>query len=105
MDDSADMTATDLAGAAKALKEALGKLETSMDPMLSRFTSLSGQAQEAALLSEDRVKLAAQLDEALEARQAREAEFEALSRQTRQELDATIATLQQALSSQGASHG
>lgn len=105
MDDSADMTATDLAGAAKALNEALGKLESSLDPMLSRFESLSAQAKEAELLSDDRVKLAAQLDEVLEARRVREAEFEALSRQTRDELDATITTLQQVLAPQGASHG
>lgn len=58
MDDSADMTTTDLAGAAKALSEALGQLESSLDPMLGSFETLQGQAREAELLSEDRVKLA-----------------------------------------------
>lgn len=105
MDDSADMSKTDLAGAAEALSHSLRQLESSLDPMLASVKSLTGQAREAEALSEDRVKLAAKLDEALEARKVREAEFETLSRQTREELDATIAALQQALSSQGGSDG
>lgn len=105
MNDSADMTQTDLADATKALNTALGKLEASLDPVVSQFEKLTSQAKEAELLSEDRVKLAAQLDEALEARRVREAEFEALSRQTREELDATIAALQHALAPQGGSNG
>ena len=105
MDDSADMKKTDLAGAAEALSASLRKLESSLDPMLSSVKKLKGQAREAEAMSEDRAKLAAKLDEALEARRVRESEFEQLSRQTREELDATITALQQALSAQGGSDG
>lgn len=105
MNDSADMTKTDIAGAAEALSDSLRQLESSLDPVLASVKTLKSQAREAEVLSEDRVKLAAKLDEALEARKVREAEFETLSRQTREELDATITALQQALASQGGSDG
>ena len=105
MNDSADMTKTDIAGAAEALSDSLRQLESSLDPVLASVKTLNGQAREAEVLSEDRVKLAAKLDEALEARKVREADFETLSRQTREELDATITALQHALASQGGSDG
>lgn len=97
MNDSADMKQTSLKDAALALQSAVMALEKSLDPMLGKLASLETKAREAEVFSEDRVKLAAQLDEALEARRLREAEFETLSKQTREELDMTIAALQQVL--------
>lgn len=97
MNYSADMKQTSLKDAALALQSAVIALEKSLDPMLGKMAQLKTKASEADVFSEDRVKLAAQLDEALEARRLREAEFEALSKQTRAELDMTIAALQQAL--------
>lgn len=97
MNDSADMKQTSLKDAALALQSAVMALEKSLDPMLGKLASLETKAREADVFSEDRVKLAAQLDEALEARRLREAEFETLSKQTREELDMTIAALQQVL--------
>lgn len=100
MNDSADMKRTSLADAAKALQHALKSLETSLDPMLSRLERLETKAKEAEGFSEDRARLASELDAALEARQARESEFESLSKRTREELDLTIAALKDVLSSQ-----
>jgi hypothetical protein len=97
MNDSADMKQTSLKDAALALQSAVIALEKSLDPMLGKMSQLKTKASEADVFSEDRVKLAAQLDEALEARRLRESEFEALSKQTRAELDMTIAALQHAL--------
>lgn len=104
MIDSADMKQTRLSDAADALQKALAALEHAFDPMLARHAELSTKAREAEGFSEDRTRLAGQLDEALEARKVREQEFEALSQQTRAELDATIQTLQQVLSG-GAENG
>ena len=97
MNDSADMKQTSLKDAALALQTAIAALEQSLDPMLGKLARLETKARESESFSEDRVRLAAQLDEALEARRLREAEFETLSKQTRRELDMTIAALQQAL--------
>jgi hypothetical protein len=98
MNDSADMKQTSLKDAALALKAAVSALEESLDPLIVNHAKLKTQAREAESFSEDRVKLAAQLDDALESRKVREAEFESLSKQTREELDATIEVLQQVLS-------
>lgn len=97
MNDSADMKQPTLRDAALALQSAIASLETSLDPMVGKLAHLETKAREAEGLSEDRVRLAGQLDEALEARRLREVEFAALSKQTRAELDMTIAALQQAL--------
>lgn len=97
MNDSADMKQATLKDAALALQTAVAALEKSLDPMLGKLARLETTAREAEGFSEDRVRLAAELDEALEARRVREAEFETLSKQTRAELDLTIAALQQAL--------
>lgn len=97
MNDSADIKRPTLKEAAHALQSAVASLETALDPLVSRFAQLETKAREADAFSEDRVRLAGQLDEALEARRRREAEFETLSKQTREELDMTIAALQQAL--------
>jgi low affinity Fe/Cu permease len=101
MNDSADMKQARLADAANALQSALGALEKALDPMLVRLESLETKARESEGLSEDRAKLAAQLDEALEARRQREAEFEALSKQTRNELDQTIQALKEVMAGSG----
>lgn len=93
MNDSADMKQPGLKEAADALQAALGALEKALDPMLARLDALQTKARESEGLSEDRAKLAAKLDEALEARRQREAEFQALSEQTRNELDQTIRAL------------
>lgn len=97
MNDSADMKQATLKEAALALQTALAALETSLDPMMRKLAQLETKAREAEGFSEDRVRLAAELDDALDARRLREAEFDALSKQTRAELDMTIAALQQAL--------
>lgn len=97
MNDSADMKQATLKDAALALQTALAALETSIDPMVRKFAQLETKARESDGFSEDRVRLAAQLDEALDARRIRETEFNALSKQTRTELDMAIAALQQAL--------
>lgn len=97
MNDSADMKHVTLKDAALALQTAVAALEKSLDPMLGKLASLETKAREAEGFSEDRARLAAELDDALEARRVREAEFDALSKQTRAELDMTIAALQQAL--------
>ncbi|GHA85977.1 hypothetical protein GCM10009069_06480 [Algimonas arctica] len=97
MNDSADMKQPTLKDAALALQTAVAALEKSLDPMLGKLAQLETKAREAEGFSEDRVRMAAELDEALEARRRREAEFDTLSKQTRAELDMTIAALQQAL--------
>lgn len=102
MNDSADMKRAGLADAADSLQRALGALEKALDPMIARLDALETKARESEGLSEDRAKLAAQLDEALEARRQREAEFQALSEQTRTELDQTIRALRDVMSEDGA---
>jgi uncharacterized protein YdeI (YjbR/CyaY-like superfamily) len=97
MNDSADMKQATLKDAALALQTALAALETSLDPMVRKLAQLETKARESESFSEDRTRLAAELDEALDARRVREAEFEALSKQTRAELDMAIAALQDAL--------
>jgi predicted nucleic acid-binding Zn-ribbon protein len=97
MNDSADMKSTTLTEAAQRLNQALESLEDALDPLVTRYAKLQTQAKEAESFSQDRIKLAAQLDEALEARQKREAEFQTLSAQTREEIDLTIQALKDAL--------
>lgn len=101
MNDSADMKTTGLSDAASALQSALSALEGALDHMLARLDQLETKAKETEGFTEDRARLAAELDTALEARQQREAEFETLSKRTREELDLTIAALKDALSEVG----
>ncbi|MEM7727960.1 MAG: DUF4164 family protein [Pseudomonadota bacterium] len=106
MTDSADMdsrSGTDVAAAARALSAALDGLDAALGPVLAKTARLETRMREADAMTEDRGRLAAQLDEALEARRLREAEFEDLSRQTREEIDLTIQALKQAMSSQATS--
>ena len=98
MNDSADMKQTRLADASEALRSAIASLEHALGPLVDEHVKLKTKARETEGFAEDRTKLAAKLDDALEARRVREAEFETLSRQTREELDATIEVLQQVLS-------
>ncbi|MGB3456262.1 MAG: DUF4164 family protein [Litorimonas sp.] len=95
------MSPATLSKAAEALDAALARLDASLGPVLSEVAQLRNAARETQGLAEDRTRLAAQLDDALEAARLKEAEFDRLSKQTREELDATIQTLQQALSSKG----
>ena len=92
-------------GAADRLAAALGHLEGALDPILARLSRAETRLTEAEGFSEDRARMASELDEAkadadaMRARlSAREEEFAALSNETRQELDATIATLRDVLS-------
>lgn len=94
------MTETRLKDAALALQTALAALEQSLDPLLSRLARSEQKAQEADAFGEDRARLAQQLDDALEAKRVRDAEFKTLSEQTREELDLTIATLKDVLGGQ-----
>ena len=97
MNDRTEMKQVSLKEAASALQSALSALEKSLNPMLNRLVQLETKAREAEGFSEDRTRLAGELDDALEARRLREAEFEALSKQTRAELDLTIHALKAAL--------
>ncbi|WP_298914840.1 hypothetical protein [uncultured Algimonas sp.] len=104
MTDSANKKAG-LDQAARALADALGALETALDPVLAKLARQDTQLREADGFGDDRAKLAAQLDEALETRRQREEEFQALSKQTREELDLTIQVLQQALKDKDSGNG
>ena len=92
-------------GAADRLASALGALEGALDPVLARLARAESALAETQGFGEDRAALASELDAAkadtqeLESRlKVREEEFAALSSETRQELDATIATLRDVLS-------
>lgn len=99
MSDNADMKS-----AQQALQTALKSLEGSLSPILSRLNTLETEAKEAGDFSEDRAKLAAELDAAKtdtlkkEAHfQQREAEFMSLASETTEELDRVIAQVRGAL--------
>jgi len=90
----------DMNEAAKALQTALSKLEGSLSSLLSKVSRLEKAEQDGQAFSEDRARLASELDLAKsqnEQHQAREAEFSALAAQTTQELDRVIADVQRAL--------
>ena len=95
---------TSVKGAADRLAAALGTLESALDPVLARLSRAETRLSETEGFGEDRARMAEELDaakadaEGLQARlKAREDEFAALSSETRQELDATIATLRDVL--------
>ena len=102
MTDSADINT-----AAKRLQTALPTLEGSVSPLLSKVIRLEQAATDSEAFSEDRARLASELDvaksenEQFAAReqqyQSREAEFNRLASETTQELDRVIADVQRAL--------
>lgn len=95
MTDSADMNQ-----AAKQLQTALSKLEGSLSPLLSKVSRLEKTAQDAQAFTEDRSRLASELDLAKsqnEQLMARDAEFNRLADATTQEIDRVIADVQRAL--------
>ncbi|MEP1231086.1 MAG: DUF4164 family protein [Litorimonas sp.] len=95
MTDSADM-----ANAAKRLERALAGLEGSLSPLLSKVARLEKTAVDSQAFTEDRSRLATELDVAKsqnEKYMAREAEFNRLADVTTQELDRVIADVQRAL--------
>jgi len=95
MTDSADMTE-----AAKRLQTALASLEGSLSPLLAKVSRLEKTAGDAQAFSEDRARLASELDLAKSENAkylSREAEFARLADTTTQELDRVIADVERAL--------
>ena len=95
MNDSADIKM-----AANRLQQALRTLEGSLNPLLERVSRLESSARETETLKQDRVSMAADLDNAKAREQsfaAREAEFNALADETTQELDRVIRQVRGAL--------
>ena len=116
MNDSADIKL-----AADRLGDAIGSLETTLGPMLSRITKLEKMASESQNFEADRAELARQLDQSesravdFEAREsefqerekafaekesafeARETEIAELAAETRRELDHVISQVRAAL--------
>lgn len=94
----------DIKTAQQKLQKALKSLEGSLTPLLSRIDSLEAQASEAGAFSEDRSRLASELDlaqanlsEAQTKFKAREQEFESLADETTKELDRVIKQVRAAL--------
>ena len=107
MTDSADMKA-----AAESLDAALRSLEDQLGGFLNQITSLKGAIKDAERFGEDRVRLAAQLDETtanLQARERefaeREAAFKAVASATTQELDHASSQGRDAIKNKGVAHG
>lgn len=99
MNDSADIKA-----AADSLNAALEKLEQAISPVLSNYKDLKVQSRESESFSQDRARLAAELDNAkaeqekiLSGVNLREKELDALANETTQELDRVIRHVQVAL--------
>jgi|GEM_PF-1098138 len=99
MNDSADIKT-----AAQSLQYALTKLEEAIDPFLSRYSQLKEDSSESESFSQDRARLASELDdvksekEDLEKRMAaREKEFAAVAQDSTQEINSVIKTVQVAL--------
>lgn len=100
MNDSADIKF-----AADKLNKALKSLEDALGPMVKKMGQLEGVAKDSEAFSEDRARLAAELDAAKAEAQEREAafksretEFNALAGETAQELDRVIGVVRMALS-------
>jgi uncharacterized protein involved in exopolysaccharide biosynthesis len=105
MNDSADMKSAEA-----ELDRAVDSLEVSIDALLSRMRKLETGAQDSDAFRQDRVKLAAQLDEmaadaqaAKDRLAAREAEFTKLTQDSEAELDRVMTVVRGAL--QNASGG
>jgi len=99
MTDSADIKL-----AAQSLQAALKKLEGAIDPFLNRYSQLQAESTESESFSQDRARLASQLDdiksekEDLEKKVAsREKEFAAVAAESTQEINSVIKTVQVAL--------
>lgn len=109
MNDSADIKS-----AADRLRDSLRTLETALDPLMQKITTLEKQAAEAGDFDTDRAALARDLDAAVAreaelkereaelqerdlAYQTREKEFELLAGDTTRELDRVIEQVQVAL--------
>ena len=99
MNDSADMKS-----AAQSLQLALTKLEGALDPLMRNVHQLKAEATESEGFSQDRARLASELDNAkAEAEDlqkkmvAREKEFASLAEESTQELNSVIKTVQIAM--------
>ncbi len=99
MNDSADIKA-----AAQSLQSALSKLEGAIDPLLGKMGTLKAQTAESEGFSQDRARLAAELDnakadkESVESQmQQREKDLEALATETSQEIEMVMRHVQSAL--------
>lgn len=96
-----------VAQAAGRLQDALKSLEGALSPMANRLQALEAGHEDSEMLSQDRARLARELDEAKaanvdHAKQAKqwagqEKEFSALAGETMAELDAVIRQVQHAL--------
>jgi len=90
--------------AADRLHRALKTLENSLGPMIDKVSALEQQSIDAQSFKDDRVRLAAQLDEATareEGFKQREAEFRKLADETTLTLDSVISQVVQALGEGG----
>lgn len=94
----------DIKTAQQKLQKAIKNLEGSISPLLSRIDSLESQVNEAGAFSEDRSRLASELDlakanlsEATTKFKTREQEFESLADETTKELDRVIKQVRAAL--------
>lgn len=99
MNDSADIKT-----AAQSLQSALKKLEEAIDPFLSNFAQLKCESTESESFTQDRARLASELDdvksenEDLERKLAsREKEFASLAKESTQEINSVIKSVQVAL--------
>jgi len=99
MTDSADIKS-----AKQALEKAVDSLEAGLGEILSKMKTLEASANDSEVFKEDRVKLAAQLDEmAADAESAktrlsdRETEFSKLTRDSEAELDRVMRVIRGAL--------
>lgn len=99
MSDSADIKM-----AAQSLQSALKTLEGAIDPFLSKYSRLKAESTESESFSQDRARLASELDdvksekEDLEKKVAsREKEFASVAAESTQEINSVIKTVQTAL--------
>lgn len=100
-----------VAEAANRLQDALRALEGALTPMADRLGKLEKASADSEAFTQDRARLARQLDESKARQQeledgnqrllARENEFKALADETMQELDAVISQVRHALSDGG----
>ena len=93
MNDSADITK-----ASERLNNALSNLVNSLNPILDRVSRLETAVNEGQQFTEDRARLAQELDEtkaSLASTEAREGSINALAQETRRALDETIRDVQQ----------
>lgn len=109
--DSPQNSQLSVADAANRLQDALKSLEGALTPMANRLAKLEKASIDSEAFTEDRARLARELDESKARQQelevgnqrliARENEFKALADETMQELDAVISQVRHALSDDG----